>query len=237
MRAPLVLLPLIALLPLTGCAVAAIGTVGAVGLTASKDQTFGQSVDDISGANQIRGWLITESASRFGDVSVEVAGGLALLSGRVYNAEDRAIAEGLAWRSVFVTDVANELKIEQPGGFVANMSDQLISSRVRTRLIGSSSVKSINYNIETYNGVVYLMGVARTTEELRKAAEEASLVGGVKQVVSYVRVVDEVQRPSAPITQMPSPAPAQAPAMPSYQPQPNNAYESEALPELRGASY
>lgn len=231
MRAPLVLLSLIALLPLTNCAVAAVGAVGAAGLAASKDQTVGQSIDDTAASNEIKGRLISESSSRFGEVDVEVAGGLVLLTGRVYSAEDRTRAEGVAWTSMYTQDVANELKIEQPGGFFANVSDEIISGRVRSRLIGSGTVKSINFNVETYNGVVYLMGIARTPEELRRAAEEASVVGGVKQVVSYVRVVDEVVRPAAPTTQMPVSPP------PSYQSQPDTSYDSQALPELRGVSY
>lgn len=96
MRAPLVLLSLIALLPLTNCAVAAVGAVGAAGLVASKDQTIGQSIDDTAASNEIKGRLISESSSRFGEVDVEVAGGLVLLTGRVYSAEDRTRAEGVA---------------------------------------------------------------------------------------------------------------------------------------------
>jgi osmotically-inducible protein OsmY len=231
MRPPLVLLSLIALLPLTNCAVAAVGAVGAAGLAASKDQTIGQSIDDTAASNEIQGRLLSESSSRFGEVDVEVAGGLVLLTGRVYSAEDRTRAEGVAWTSMYTQDVANELKIDQPGGFFANVADEIISGRVRSRLIGSGTVKSINFNVETYNGVVYLMGIARTPEELRRAAEEASVVGGVKQVVSYVRVMDEVVRPAAPTTQMPvSPSP-------SYQSQPDTSYDSQALPELRGVSY
>lgn len=231
MRAPLLLLPFIALLPLSNCAVAAVGAAGAAGFAASKDQTFGQSIDDTAASNEIKSRLISESSSRFGEVDVEVAGGLVLLTGRVYSAEDRTRAEGVAWASVYTQDVANELKIEQPGGFFANVADEIISGRVRSRLIGSGTVKSINFNVETYNGVVYLMGLARTSEELRRAAEEASIVGGVKQVVSYVRVIDQVQRPAAPTTQMPvSPSP-------SYQSQPDTSYDSQGLPELRGASY
>ena len=231
MRPPLVLLSLIALLPLTNCAVAAVGAVGAAGLAASKDQTVGQSIDDTAASNEIKGRLLSESSSRFGEVDVEVAGGLVLLTGRVYSAEDRTRAEGVAWTSMYTQDVANELKIEQPGGFFANVADEIISGRVRSRLIGTGTVKSINFNVETYNGVVYLMGIARTPEELRRAAEEASVVGGVKQVVSYVRVMDEVVRPAGPTTQMPvSPSP-------SYQSQPDTSYDSKALPELRGGSY
>ncbi|MFN3609871.1 MAG: BON domain-containing protein [Hyphomonas sp.] len=229
MRAPLLLLPLIALLPLTNCAVAAVGAVGAAGFAASKDQTVGQTIDDIGASNEIKARLLSESSSRFNEVAVEVAQGLVLLTGRVYSAEDRTRAEGIAWTSVYTQDVANELAIEQPGGFFANVADEIISGRVRSRLIGSSKVKSININVETYNGVVYLMGIARTPEEMRRAAEEASLVGGVKQVVSYVRLSSEAQRQPAPTTQVP--------VSPSYQSQPDTSYDSQPLPELRGANY
>ena len=73
------------------------------------------------------------------------------------------------------------------------------------------------------------MGIARDTEELRRAAEEASIVGGVTQVVSYVRVRDETGRAAEPVT-------TQTPA-PTYQPAPDASYTTEPLTELHGASY
>jgi hypothetical protein len=39
-----------------------------------------------------------------------------------------------------------------------------------------------------YSGRVFLLGVARSEDELRRAAEHASLVGGVQKVISYVKV-------------------------------------------------
>lgn len=233
MRTRLAALSLIALLPLSGCVAVAVGAAGAATVAASKDQTIGQTIDDAAAFNEIKARLLSESATRFGQVDVEVSSGLVLLTGRVDRPEDRTYAEGIAWTSAYTRDVANEIRIEPPGGFFANVSDSVISSRVRARLLGSSRVKMVNYNVETYNGVVYLMGIARTPEELRRAAEEASLVGGVKQVVSYVRVAEEVRRPAAPTTQV-QPAPQ---TTPSYQAQPEASYGSEPLPELRGASY
>jgi osmotically-inducible protein OsmY len=167
---------------------AAIGAGAAAGVAATKDQTFGESVDDAATSNEIKTRLLRESRRRFAEVDVEVNRGLVLLSGRVNKPEDRVEAEGLAWDSKGTQDVANEIQIEAPGGFLANVSDEIISGRVRARLVGSSAVKAVNFNVETYNGVVYLMGVARSAEELKRAAEEASVVGGVRQVVSYVRV-------------------------------------------------
>ena len=123
-----------------------------------------------------------------GEVDVEVAAGLVLLSGRVQTPELRLKAESIAWSVNRADDVANEIKIESPGGFFANASDELISTRVRARLLGSSTVQASNFNVETYGGTVYLLGIARSAVELEKAAEEASKVGGVNQVVSYVRL-------------------------------------------------
>ncbi|RAN36545.1 hypothetical protein HY11_02130 [Hyphomonas pacifica] len=214
-------------LPLTGCAVAAIGTAGAVGLTAAQEKTMGEAVDDATASNEIKSKLLSESANSFGEVDVEVTGGLVLLSGRVNTPEERVKAEGIAWTSTRTKDVANEIRIEPPGGFLANVSDEIITGRVRARLIGSSTVKSLNFNVETYDGVVYLMGIARSAEELKRAAEEASVVGGVKQVVSYVRIRGDTVGRAAPTTQR----------SPSTQTTPDASYDTGADAELIGASY
>jgi len=217
MRTVFLLPALLATLSVTGCAAAVVGTAGAAALTSVQEKTMGEALDDATASNEIKAKLLNESGAKFGEVDVEVSNGLVLLSGRVNAPEDRTYAEGIAWSSSRTQDVANEIRIEAPGGFMANVSDEIITGRVRARLIGSSTVKSVNFNIETYSGVVYLMGIARNTEELRKAAEEASVVR------------DETGRPAAPIT-------TQTPA-PTYQPAPDASYTTEPLTELHGASY
>ncbi len=180
---------LIALLPLTsGCVVAAVGAAGTAAVAATQERTVGEAVDDIALATQVKAKLLAEGG--MGEVDVKSTGGLVLLSGRVISPEKRVTAESIAWSAKLTRDVANEVRIEAPGGFFANASDALISTRVRARLLGSSSVQARNINVETYGGVVYLMGVARSADELEKAAEEASYAGGVNQVVSYVRLRD-----------------------------------------------
>ena len=187
---------------------------------------MGEALDDATLSNQIKAKLLSENSEKYAEVDVEVANGLVLLSGRVNNPEDRVRAEGIAWSAALTKDVANEIKIEPPGGFIANMSDEVITGRVRARLIGSKTVKSVNFNIETYDGVVYLMGTARTAKELKKAAEEASVVAGVKQVVSYVRIREP---------QVHTPEPALTGQQTSYQNGSDTSYGSDA--ELIGASY
>ena len=229
MRTVFILPALLATFSVTGCAAAVVGTAGAAALTSVQEKTMGEALDDATASNEIKAKLLNESGAKYGEVDVEVSNGLVLLSGRVNAPEDRTYAEGIAWSSSRTQDVANEIRIEAPGGFMSNLSDEIITGRVRARLIGSSKVKSVNFNIETYGGVVYLMGIARDTEELRRAAEEASIVGGVTQVVSYVRVRDEAGRAAEPVT-------TQTPA-PTYQPAPDASYTNEPLTELHGASY
>ncbi|MCR9195376.1 MAG: BON domain-containing protein [Hyphomonas sp.] len=180
-------LSLIALLPaLSGCATAIVGAAGATAVTATQERSFGEALDDAAVSNEIKSKLIANGG--MSEVDVEVAAGVVLLSGRVWTPELRLKAESLAWSVRRADDVANEIRVEAPGGFFANASDELISTRVRARLLGSSSVQANNFNVETYGGTVYLLGVARSARELEQAAEEASKVGGVNQVVSYVRL-------------------------------------------------
>lgn len=183
-------LSLIALLPaLSGCATAIVGAAGATAVTATQERSFGEALDDAAVSNEIKSKLISNGG--LSEVDVEVAAGVVLLSGRVWTPELRLKAESLAWSVRRADDVANEIRVEAPGGFFANASDELISTRVRARLLGSSSVQANNFNVETYGGTVYLLGVARSAQELEQAAEEASRVGGVNQVVSYVRLRNE----------------------------------------------
>ncbi len=184
------LLTSLALIPLsTACVTAAVGAGAAVGVTAAQEKTAGEAIDDATASNEIKAKLLSEGG--MGEVDVEVAGGLVLLSGRVSSPELRVRAESIAWSSSRADDVANEVQIEAPGGFFSNASDELITARVRARLIGSSTVKSHNFNVETYGGTVYLLGIASGQEELLKAAEEASYAGGVQKVVSYIRLRDD----------------------------------------------
>ena len=176
------------LLSLSGCVTAAIGAAGAVGVTALQDKSFGEGLDDAAASNELKAKLLAASPERFAEVDVEVSGRIALLSGRVSRQEDKVEAERLAWTVRVINDVGNEIQVRQPGGFKQNVNDEWITARVRSRLLRDGKVKSMNINIETYDGTVYLMGIARTADELRRAAELTSRVGGVKEVVSYIQL-------------------------------------------------
>jgi osmotically-inducible protein OsmY len=174
---------------LAGTAAASLG-----GCFAVQEKTFGESLDEATAGTAIKTKLFAGGASRFGEVDVEVADRFVLLSGRVPSEEDRREAERIAWSVGSVDDVANELVIDK-FDLGRDLNDRWITEQVRARIIADSEVKGVNYNIQVFNGVTYLMGFADSEDELRRAAEHASKVRGVQKVVSYVKMRDRGRPP------------------------------------------
>ncbi|MEZ5994265.1 MAG: BON domain-containing protein [Hyphomonadaceae bacterium] len=189
----------------SGCVTAAIGTVASVGVYAMQDRTIGEGIDDASASEQVKMRLMAADSAAFGEVDVEVANRNLLLSGTVPTAEHRQAAETIARGARTVENVYNELVVGEPSSVLRSAQDELITAQIRARLTASSDVRAINVNIETFHGNVYLMGLARSDRELRRAAEIASVVGGVRRVVSFM----QVRAPSLPYY-------AQAPATPEF---------------------
>ncbi len=55
-------------------------------------------------------------------------------------------------------------------------------------------VRTINYNIETVNGVIYLIGIARDRDELDRVIEYARNIPYVRKVVNYVLLSSDPRR-------------------------------------------
>lgn len=196
-------------LSMSGCVTAVIGTAASVGVYAAQDRTIGEGIDDASASQQVKMRLMAADSVAFQEVDVEVANRNLLLSGSAPTAEHRQAAETIA-RSIRTIDhVYNEVVVGEPSSVMRSAQDEFITAQIRARLTASPAVRAINVNIETFHGNVYLMGAARSQHELERAAEIASVVGGVRRVVSFMQV--------------------RAPDMPYYAQAPNTG------PEYRGA--
>ena len=84
--------------------------------------------------------------------------------------------------------VGNEIFIKEGQGQIKNIKDGYLNQSIRARLVATKEVKARNFGIEVQNGIVYIMGIARTPEELALAAHIASTTRGTKEVISYARV-------------------------------------------------
>ncbi len=161
-----------------------------------QEKTVGESLDEAAVGTEVKTRLFANSGfSRFGEVDVEVAGRLVLLSGRVPSEEDKREAERIAWSITSIDEVANELEVGARN-IGRDVNDRWITEQIRARLFANSRVRGVNYNIQVYNGSVFLLGFAEQESELQAAAETASRVRGVQRVVSYVKLRGRSQAPA-----------------------------------------
>ncbi len=127
-------------------------------------------------------------------IGTEVREGRVLIVGTVESPTQRLEASKIAWQIRGVRDVVNELQVEDPQGFLSYASDSRISNQMRVRLLTANRVQAGNYDIETVKGVVYILGIARTEEELEHVAYLAATISGVKRVVSHALLADDPRR-------------------------------------------
>ncbi len=156
--------------------------------TVQEERSLGRELDDNNASWSIKSAMLRAEGYALDGVDVEVAEGVALLTGHVPREDDSQMAECLAWSSVAVRSVTNELIVGDDSGFGDGTRDLLISQRIRARLLTDRSIRSVNFNVEAFNGRVFLLGLARSRGELERATAHASLVEGVTEVVSLVRV-------------------------------------------------
>ncbi len=193
MKKKLILLSLSALLISSACTPLgmATGAAAGVGNAASKEGGISGSFTDASIKGKINELWFNYNIDTFSKLSTTVNQGRVLLTGVVQNPEDRVEAVRLVWQVNGVKQVINEIRVADSEGLPGFVRDGWITTRLRTALTFEKHVQSLNYSIDTVQGVVYLMGVAMSQNELNTVMNLARTIPNVKQVVSYVKLVGE----------------------------------------------
>lgn len=183
------LIPL-ALLAVSGCGAGAVAGGGAsVGVAVAQERTIGGAIDDAVIATQIVSQLYQYDIELLRQVSAEVVEGRVLLTGSVAKPENRVDAVRLTWQIEGVSEVLNEIQVTDRGGLIDFTLDTWISTQLRTKLLLDKDIKALNYNVETVNGVIYMIGIAQNGVELERVTSHARTIKNVQQVISHVRVM------------------------------------------------
>ena len=170
----------------SACAQVLTGTAAKVITVTKEDRTIGEFVDDALIKTVIKNTYFDQSGNLFFNVDVEVSQGRVLLTGTVENMDLKIEATRIAWGVEDVKTVINELQISNSDNIFNFADDLVISTKVSGRLILEEEVNSLNYNIETVNKVVYIIGIANSDEEQKKVIDIASNVYGVEGVIDYI---------------------------------------------------
>lgn len=195
-----ILLPLslFAILAQTAACVPVVAAgAGAGGVAAAQERTVGNAVDDMTIDAKVQGKFLKSTIRDLQTgISTKVTEGSVLLTGKVTQPDYTVEAVRLTWEVPGVREVINEIQVVDPNNNPTTYPrDAWITTQVKTRLLAEKYVRSVNYNIETVNSTVYVMGIAQNQQELDRVLNVASRVSGVVQVISHVRLKDDPRRP------------------------------------------
>lgn len=187
-------------LVISGCTAAgtAIGVAATGGTVIAQERSVGDAIDDATIRVEINHYLYQADADVYLDTSIDVIEGRVLLTGDVAKPEDRVIALEAAWQAEGVVEVINELQVDDTSDLLDSVEDAWISAQLSTELLFDEEVSSINYNVETVNGIVYLIGLAQDQAELDRVIDRARTISGVRQVVNHIRLKNDPRREGGP---------------------------------------
>lgn len=184
---------LIAALALPACTPVGVaaGAGATLGISASQEGGLERATSDAVIQAKINELWLSKDFEIFQKLDLTVNNGRVLITGVVQNPEHRVEAVRLAWQPKGVKQVINEIQVADSDGIPGFIRDNWISTRLRTAITLDRDVQSLNYNIDTVKGIVYLMGYAQSQAELNRVMEAARTIPNVKQVVSYIKVLDK----------------------------------------------
>jgi osmotically-inducible protein OsmY len=174
-------------LPLTGCVGVVVGAGASAGVAALEERTAKTIAKDTAMAAKIRLNLVNANEKLMTGIGVEVYEARVMMTGIVPTEELRAEAIQLAWKVEQVGDVLNEIQVADTG-IVDFAKDSWITTQLTSKLTFDRDVQAINYNIETVNGIVYMIGLAQNQKELDRVIGYAREIGGVQRIINHVGI-------------------------------------------------
>ena len=177
---------------ISGCQTAFITGVSKAILIDKEERVFSNYVEDTIILAQLKNLYFSNNEIIFFNVSVEVVEGRILLTGTVNQIDQRIEATKLAWGIVGVIEVINEIQINNDESILDYADDLIMKTKINAQLLLEQDVLNINYSVEVVNGIVYLIGIAQNQVELDIVITISKNTYGVQNVISYVRLKDNL---------------------------------------------
>ena len=177
---------------ISGCQTAFITGASKAVLIDKEERSFNNYVEDTIILAQLKNLYFSNNEMIFFNVSVDVVEGRILLTGTVNQIDQRIEATKLAWGIVGVIEVINEIQINNDESILDYADDLIMKTKINAQLLLEQDVLNINYSVEVVNGIVYLIGIAQNQVELDMVITISKNTYGVQNVISYVRLKDNL---------------------------------------------
>jgi len=179
---------------LSGCAgVSSSGLFGTGVSVALDPRSVGTQIDDSIMQKNLSARIVLLDKKHFLSVKTKVLDGRIFITGKADSPEDKLKLTKMAWETVGVRSVRNDIKVKEDFNFQQSAKDLLITSQLRTALILNKEIKSTNYQIDTYKKKIYIYGIAITSDEKDRVIEEAKQILDVQDVIASILLVENLR--------------------------------------------
>ncbi len=179
---------------LTSCSgVSSSGLFGTGVSVALDPRSVGTQIDDSIMQKNLSARIVLYDKKFLISVKSKVLDGRIFLTGKVDDPEEKLKLTKMAWETDGVRSVRNDIKVKEEFNFKQSAIDILITSQLRTALILNKSVKSSNYQIDTYKKKVYLYGIAISSDEKKEVITEAKNITDVEDVIASILLVENLR--------------------------------------------
>ena len=184
----------IILIFLSSCA--GVGSKGFFGTGVSvafDPRSVGTQIDDSIMEKNFTARMLLKDKKYLFAINTQVLDGRFFLTGKVENPEEKLQLTKLAWETLGVRSVRNDIKIKETFNFKQSAKDLLITSQLRTAIILNKKIKATNYQIDTYKKKIFIYGIAITEDEKDEVLKEAKEILDVKDVIASIILVEDLR--------------------------------------------
>jgi len=151
--------------------------------------TPGAVIDDSVITTKVKSALLADPAVKSFDIKVDTRKGVVQMTGFIDNQAGIDAAVALAGKVEGVKSVDNGMTVKAGDTTVGNsVDDSVITTKVKSALLGDANVKSVDIGVVTRKGEVLLSGFVDSQSQIDQAAAVARGVAGVTSVRNELNV-------------------------------------------------
>jgi osmotically-inducible protein OsmY len=188
------LLIILVTLILLGCVGYSSKGIFGTGVSIAFDpRSVGTQIDDSIMQKSLSARILLRNKNYLLTVKTKVLDGRIFMTGKVNNPEEKLQLTKLAWETIGVRSVRNDIKIKEDFNFKRSAKDILITSQLRTALILNKNIRATNYQIDTYKKKIYIYGISMTLEEKNLVISEGQEILDVEDVIASIILVEDLR--------------------------------------------
>jgi hyperosmotically inducible protein len=160
---------------------------GCAGTQESGKTPFETMVDDSTITTRVNHAMMKDKIVKARQIDVDTIGGHVTLTGAVATRNEAKRASQIAQSVPGVKSVSNNIQIGERS-FGDIWDDNVLSNKIKAKLVAEPEVRSLNIDVDVYLGVVTLTGVVSSKYQRDRALEISRSTEGIVKIIDNIKV-------------------------------------------------